>query len=200
MSKYLFVFDLDATITKKEILPEIARRIGIEPEMREMTEAAMSGNASFESSFRERVALLQDIPINEIQQIVSEIPLNDLIVNFITQHIELCRIVTGNLDVWIYKLLQNLRMETSFFSSKGIVKNNRLISVSKVIDKGAIVKSLHSAFIAIGDGHNDLPMICASDIGIGFGGVREIAPSVRSAADYNVYTETRLCEILEQFL
>ena len=41
MSEYVFLFDLDATITKVEILPEISAEIGKDKEMRELTERAM---------------------------------------------------------------------------------------------------------------------------------------------------------------
>lgn len=43
MSEYIFLFDLDSTISKKEILPTISQTIGKEKEMRELTEATMRG-------------------------------------------------------------------------------------------------------------------------------------------------------------
>ena len=39
MSEYIFLFDLDSTISKKEILPTISMRIGKLEKMRELTEA-----------------------------------------------------------------------------------------------------------------------------------------------------------------
>ena len=38
LSDYVFLFDLDATITRAEILPEIAVKINKEQQMRELTE------------------------------------------------------------------------------------------------------------------------------------------------------------------
>ena len=51
MTDYIFLFDLDSTITKKEILPEIARKIGKEDEMRRLTEETMNGVLPFKQSF-----------------------------------------------------------------------------------------------------------------------------------------------------
>jgi phosphoserine phosphatase len=42
LSDYVFLFDLDATITKAEILPEIAVKINKEKQMRELTEKTMA--------------------------------------------------------------------------------------------------------------------------------------------------------------
>ena len=80
MSEYVFLFDLDATITKVEILPEIARAINKEKEMRELTELTMQGEIPFERSFLERIELLKDIPVTEVAHMVRDIPVNDKLV------------------------------------------------------------------------------------------------------------------------
>lgn len=51
MSEYVFLFDLDATITKVEILPEISAEIGKDKEMRELTERAMRGEIPLKEAF-----------------------------------------------------------------------------------------------------------------------------------------------------
>ena len=51
MSDYIFLFDLDATITRKEILPELAGKLRKEAEMKELTERTMQGEIPFERSF-----------------------------------------------------------------------------------------------------------------------------------------------------
>ena len=51
MSDYIFLFDLDSTVTKQEILPTIAQNIGKLKEMRELTEATMRGEIPFKTSF-----------------------------------------------------------------------------------------------------------------------------------------------------
>ena len=43
MSRYIFLFDLDSTVTKQEILPTISKELGIYEKMTELTESTMSG-------------------------------------------------------------------------------------------------------------------------------------------------------------
>ena len=50
--------------------------------------------------------------------------------------------------------------------------------------------------IAVGDGSNDAKMAQLADVGIAFGGVRKIAPSLLEVADYAVYNEDDLCDLL----
>ena len=47
MSDYIFLFDMDSTITQKEVLPEVSKRIGKLEEMRRLTEATMRGEIPF---------------------------------------------------------------------------------------------------------------------------------------------------------
>jgi phosphoserine phosphatase len=70
-SKPLFVFDLDSTITKCELLPLIAESVGLGSEMAELTEVAMQGNVPFEQGFRNRVQLLQRVSISTSPSINS---------------------------------------------------------------------------------------------------------------------------------
>ena len=48
-SDYIFVFDLDSTITAEEILPKVAKTIGKEKEMSLITEETMKGAIPFPS-------------------------------------------------------------------------------------------------------------------------------------------------------
>ena len=51
MSDYIFLFDLDSTLTRCEILPTVAAAIGRQEEMQRMTEEAMRGDRPFRESF-----------------------------------------------------------------------------------------------------------------------------------------------------
>lgn len=200
MSRYIFLFDLDSTITKQEILPTIARERGIYREMCKMTESTMCGEIPFKQSFLQRVNLLRDVPVSEISNIVREIELNEKIVDFIKMNRDRCYIVTGNLDIWISGLMQRIGMESNVFCSKALVNEDYLQDVFSVIDKNAIVKQMILPFVAVGDGNNDAEMIDAAEIGIGFGGVREIAPSVLACSTHVVYSEEKLVDFLERLV
>ena len=200
MSRYIFLFDLDSTVTKQEILPTISKRLGIYERMSELTESTMRGEIPFKQSFLHRVELLKDVPVSEVNEMVSRIQLNNHLVDFIQKNHDRCHIVTGNLDVWIDGVIRKLGMERNTFCSKAIVKNDYIEDVFNIVDKNAVIGQMVLPFVAIGDGNNDAEMIEAAEVGIGYGGVREIAPAVLACASHAIYDEEKLVEFLERLL
>lgn len=196
MKNYIFLFDLDSTITKKEILPELSRSVGKWKEMRDLTEKTMRGELPFKTSFLDRVKLLSEIPINEVQDIIANIPLNESLVDFITQNKHSCYIVTGNLDVWIKKLLEKIDMKDHCFCSKAIVRNNKLRSVVSVLDKELTIQQFVQPLVVVGDGDNDAGMARYAEVAIGFGGVRPIAPSLLRTIHFAFYDERKCSDFL----
>lgn len=200
MSRYIFLFDLDSTITRQEILPTISKETGVYERMCALTESTMCGEIPFKQSFLQRVELLKDIPVSRIDSIVNEIELNEPLVEFIKKNSERCHIVTGNLDIWIDSLVKKIGMEKQVFSSKALTKDDRLQDVFSVVDKNAVISQMVLPFVAVGDGNNDAEMIEAAEIGIGYGGVREIAPAVLECASHAIYSEDKLVDFLERLL
>lgn len=200
MSRYIFLFDLDSTVTRQEILPTIAKKVGISERMSSLTESTMRGEIPFKQSFLQRVDLLKDIPVSEVRQMVSEIQLNELLVDFIKKYQDRCYIVTGNLDVWIEDLVGKFGMERNTFCSKALVKDDFIQDVFSIVDKNAVISQMVLPFVAVGDGNNDAEMIEAADIGIGYGGVRNIAPSVLACASHAVYNEEKLVDFLNRLV
>ena len=200
MSDYIFLFDLDSTITKKEILPTISEKIGKTEEMRKLTEATMRGEIPFKSSFLKRVNILSNISVSEVNDIVSNIPLNEAIADFIVKNHERCYVVTGNLDIWISGLMKKLKMENHVYCSKAQVKDDIISQVISVADKELIVKQFVQPIVAIGDGDNDSSMAELADIAIGYGGVRDIAPSLIRNIDYAFYDDQKCADFLRTLL
>ena len=200
MSDYIFLFDLDSTITTKEILPTISQKIGMLEEMRKLTEATMCGELPFRTSFLKRVDILRDIKGSEIREIVANIPLNYHIANFISDHSERCYIVTGNLDVWISDLMLELNMRSHVYCSRAQVKDDRIKQVISVIDKELMVKQFVQPLVVVGDGDNDSGMAKYADIAIGFGGVRNIASSLLRNIDYAFYDDKKCVDFLVSLL
>ena len=191
MSEYIFLFDMDSTITQKEVLPEVSNRNGRLDEIREIP---------FRTSFLNRVKILSDISVAEVNQAVSEIPLNPYIAEFIEQNRDRCYVVTGNLDVWISGLMKKLKMENHCYCSKADVINDRISKVVSVADKELMVRQFVQPMVVIGDGDNDSGMARMADIAIGFGGVRPIAQSLLRNADFAFYEDKRCAEFLWKLL
>ena len=199
-SRFIFLFDLDSTITRQEILPTIAEEFGVFEEMRALTERTMRGELPFKQSFLHRVELLKGIPVSEVRELTGNMKLNRYLMEFMKRYQNRCYIVTGNLDVWIENLVKKLGMEKSTFCSKALVENDYIQDVLSVVDKNAVINQMVLPFVAVGDGNNDAEMIEAAEIGIGYGGVREIAPSVLACASHAVYQEEKLVEFLERLV
>ncbi|MCI9448246.1 MAG: HAD-IB family phosphatase [Lachnospiraceae bacterium] len=200
MSRYIFLFDMDSTVTRQEILPTISKKLGMFERMSSLTESTMRGEIPFKQSFLQRVELLKDIPVDEVSGLIEKIELNEQLVDFIQRYRNRCYIVTGNLDVWINKLVKKIGMEGNVFCSKALVQENYIQDVFSIVDKNAVISQMVLPFVAVGDGNNDAEMIEAAEIGIGYGGVRNIAPAVLSCASHAVYQEKRLVEFLERLV
>lgn len=200
MSNYIFLFDLDSTLTKKEILPEVSKKINKAKEMRQLTEATMRGELPFKTSFLRRVEILSEVNVSEVRNIVSDIPLNEHLIDFILRNNERCYIVTGNLDIWISGLMRRMGMKHHVYCSKADQQEDRISKVVSVLDKELTVKQFVQPMVVIGDGDNDSGMARLAEIAIGFGGVREIAPSLIRNINYAFYNEKKCAEFLWNLL
>jgi HAD superfamily phosphoserine phosphatase-like hydrolase len=193
-----FCFDLDGTITSREILPAIASELGLSEEMALLTSLTIRGLIPFESSFRLRCSILKQIPVTRVREIVADIPLDPILEAFIRQNRERCAVVTGNLDIWVNDMLAAL--DCASFSSRGTVACDSLESVASILCKDQAVKAFRAQgfdrVVAIGDGFNDVPMFDAADIGVAFGGVHPPVPEIIQLARYVVFRSTSLCRLL----
>ena len=196
MKDRIFVFDLDSTITAEEILPRISLEVNKVDEMRELTEVTMQGILPFNESFIRRVKILSEIPVSKVQKIVADVALNEKIVKFLREYKKQCYIVTGNLDVWIKKLIRKIGMEGHCFCSRGETTEDRILSIKSIINKRKVSEQFLPDLIVVGDGNNDAEMMAISKIGIGCGVVREVAPAVKQCCKMIVYDELTLYNIL----
>ncbi len=200
MSRYIFLFNLDSTITKQEILPTIAKEVGIYDELEKLQEIPGHGELPFKKSFLNKVDLLKGIPVSTVNTIVREIALNEKLLGFIRANRDRCYVVTGYLDVWIEGLLSRMGIGGNVFCSKALVKDGYIEDVFSVVDKHAVTSQMVVPFVAVGDGNNDAEMMEAAEVGIGYGGVSEIAPAVLECATHLIYNEDKLVYFLEKLL
>jgi HAD superfamily phosphoserine phosphatase-like hydrolase len=194
-----FIFDLDGTITKKETLPIISNYFNINEKISELTQETINGNIPFIESFIKRINILGNLPVSEINELLGNVPLSEKIFEFMQKNKEDCVIATGNVAVWIEKLVRKIGCQT--FSSTGIIENNRIKKLTHILKKVDIVKKFKSEgefVVFIGDGHNDTEAMRESDVSIACGLIHEPAKSVLSVCDYSIYDELALCRLLTQ--
>lgn len=193
---YHFAFDLDGTITQREVLPIIAKELGIEEEMAILTRRTMDGEIPFDHSFTMRVNMLKEIPISTVQEIVKKVPLSKPIVSFIKEHPDRCHIVTGNLDVWVQLLVEKIGCHC--LTSEAVYTDNSLHGLKNILRKKTIHTIVKEPVVVIGDGNNDFEMMQEGIIGIAYGGVHNPAPSLLEIADYAIYNDQELCRFLNR--
>ena len=71
----LAVFDFDSTLMDGETIDFLAKELGFEKEVAEITERAMAGELDFFDSLIERVALLKGLDESKVNQICQNLPL-----------------------------------------------------------------------------------------------------------------------------
>lgn len=200
--KVAFCLDLDGTITREEILPLLARDLGLFEEMLALTEATIKGIIPFERSFKLRTMILNTIPLSRVQEIVNNVVLNPFIVDFMQAHRENTFIVTGNLDVWLKSLVERLGIRT--FSSLANYEGDKLLSIKEILNKGKAIEKLRAEgferIVAVGDGMGDVPMFEKADFTIAYGGVHSPIKTLIELSNVVVFTEKSLCRILNTLL
>src|SRR5437660_1370761 len=70
--KKLLVADMDSTMIGQECIDELADYAGFKDRVAAITERAMAGEIAFAPALRERVALLQGLPIATIDKVIAE--------------------------------------------------------------------------------------------------------------------------------
>ena len=194
----LFCFDFDGTITRAEVLPIVAREIGLYEEFRVLTKATIEGILPLYGSLKLRFKLLENIPVSEIEMIILEqVPLHEELLRFLNENAGDCCVITANLDSWLRGLIGK-RLQCPVFASRTTVRHDRVCAVD-FIDKRAVVRRLgqeRDEVVVVGEGVGDAGMFEEADVGIAFGGVHAPVESIVEHSNFVVNSEVGLCKLL----
>ncbi|GAA4364272.1 phosphoserine phosphatase SerB [Nocardioides caricicola] len=192
----LIVMDVDSTLIQGEVIEMLAAHAGFEPEVAEITEAAMRGEIDFEESLRRRVTLLEGVPASALDEVYDAIVLAPgarTMVRTLRRLGYRFAIVSGGFSQITDRLAADLGIHFARANELEIV-DGRLTGriVGPVVDRAGKAAALRefaaeigvaeAAVIAIGDGANDLDMLNAAGLGIAY----NAKPLVRDAADTSV--------------
>ncbi|RAK92609.1 phosphoserine phosphatase [Aspergillus costaricaensis CBS 115574] len=182
--KRLVVFDMDSTLIQNEVIDEIAKFIGVEKEVSEITARAMNGELDFSASLRERVSLLKGVPADVFEKLKSVITISP-------GARELCKalktlgckmaVLSGGFQPLAEWLAEQLGLDYAHANHLEIdpttqTLTGKLVPTYPIIDASQKRSILHSIAaehgipisqtVAVGDGANDLLMLHAAGLGV----------------------------------
>ncbi len=203
----LIVFDLDNVLIDGEAIDEIGKLMGVEAEISEITKKAMEGDLDFETSLKERVALLKGASVENIKEVVSKIPLmegaEETIAELKKRGYKIATI-TGSFEIIANRMKEDLGLDYAFSNVlheeegkltgkvSGPLVNGSKAEILKEIMEMEKLKAEESA--AVGDGANDVSMLEEAGLGIAF----NAKPVLKEKADV-VIEKRDLREVLEVF-
>lgn len=200
----LVVLDVDSTLIAAEQIDLLAARAGAGGQVAQITEAAMRGELDFAAALHERVALLAGLPISVFDDVREQIELNPGAAELIAALHERGWPV-GLVSGGFHEIIDPLAAEHVITR----VLANRLARdggmLTGQVDGAVVDRATKETFlrefaaaegvgledtIAIGDGANDLDMVRAAGLGVGF----RPKPALAEAAD--VVLTDRLDDLL----
>ena len=180
--KALLLADMDSTIVTTETLDELAGKAGIKDKIAAITARAMNGELDFHAALRERVGLLKGLPISALQETLDETEFcegAEALIHAMRENGATCVLVSGGFTFFTGAVAQKagfhhhhgntLRDDGAMLL--GTVGDDILDKDSKLAYLKSYSQSLGldlSQTVAIGDGANDLPMLAAAGLGIGY--------------------------------
>ncbi|OBF34316.1 phosphoserine phosphatase SerB [Mycobacterium sp. ACS1612] len=192
-AKRLIVFDVDSTLIQGEVIEMLAARAGAEAAVAAVTEAAMRGELDFAESLHRRVATLEGLPAEVLDDVADQIELTPGARTTLRTLRRLgyhCGIVSGGFRQVIDPLAHELKMDYVAANELEIV-GGKLTGrvIGPVIDRAGKAKALRDfaaqagvpmeQTVAVGDGANDIDMLSAAGLGVAF----NAKPALREVAD-----------------
>ncbi len=180
--KKLFLADMDSTIVTTETLDELAAKAGIKDQIAAITARAMNGELDFHAALKERVALLKGLPVVALQETLDETipcPGAEALIKTLRAKNVPCVLVSGGFTYFTGAIAESLGFTAHHGNTlnynEEILEGTVALPILDKDSKLAFLQSYARQYgldlsqtIAIGDGANDLPMLTAAGLGIGY--------------------------------
>ena len=202
--KKLFLADMDSTMIQQECIDELADYVGLKAHVAAITERAMRGDIAFEPALRERVALLEGLPVSVIEEVLRDrIKLTPGARTLIaTMHANGARtcMVSGGFTHFTDRIAAMIGFDENRANSLTVVDGRKLAgTVAEPIfgrdGKRAALIELRTELglakadtMAIGDGANDLDMILEAGLGVAYHAKPKVAAEAPARIDHGDLT------------
>lgn len=191
--RMLVILDVDSTLIEQEVIELLADCAGKRSEVEAVTDRAMSGELDFTASLKARVRYLEGLPDSVIGETLAKCSITkgaQTLISAIHNAGGFVGAVSGGFSQLLDPLAKQLNLDFHRANSLELVDGILTGDVTgPIIDKPAKATALIEwagelgldlrYTVAIGDGANDLDMMEAAGLSIGF----NAKPRVRKAAD-----------------
>ena len=193
-AKKLFIADMDSTMITVECIDELADYVGLKPQIAAITERAMRGELDFRAALAERVGLLAGMA----ESVLAECRMERVrltrgartLVQTMKAHGARSVLVSGGFLPFAGPVAEACGFDKAIANDLEIADGRLTGNVREpIVDAGTKLATLKgeaarlglplAQALAVGDGANDIPMIAAAGLGIGF----HPHPAAAEAAD-----------------
>lgn len=198
-AKRLLVADMDSTLIEQECVDELAAAIGIGDHVAEITDRAMRGEIAFEPALRERVALLANLPLSVIDQVLATritlTPGARTLVRTMRARGGYVAIVSGGFTPFTEEVARRLGADEQR-ANRLAISGDRLTGevIEPILGADAKRDALReltaqlgletSQTMGVGDGANDLEMLGEAGLGVAFHAKPKVAAAAQARIDY----------------
>lgn len=192
--KMIVAFDFDGTLSSDEMTVLLARKSGVEGEVREITRRAMNDELGYAESLRSRVALLEGLSRSDARMAFGEVELREGAAELLRDlagtghHVT---VLTGGFREGVESAFRRAGVGVDSVVANRLVWSDDELSgeVEGPLIEGGKDAALREVArdlgveavdsVAVGDGANDLPMLRAAGYAVGF----EPKPAVEGECD-----------------
>ena len=201
--KRLFLADMDSTMIGQECIDELADFAGLKAHVAAITERAMRGEIEFESALRERVALLKDLPVGVIDEVLEKritlTPGGRELVATMRAHGAWTCLISGGFTLFTNAVAAMIGFQENR-ANELLVADGRLTGAVREPILGRAAKlatlvELRESFdldeidtLVVGDGANDLGMIQAAGLGVAYHAKPAVAAAAAARIDHGDLT------------
>jgi phosphoserine phosphatase len=201
--KKLFLADMDSTMIGQECIDELADFAGLKAHVAKITERAMRGEIEFEPALRERVALLKDMPVGVVDEVLKKriTPTpggRELVMTMRANGAYTC-LISGGFTLFTAAVAAKIGFQENR-ANELVVRDGRLTGevTEPVLGRArklATLIELMESFdlddidtLVAGDGANDLGMIEAAGLGVAYHAKPAVAAAAAARIDYGDLT------------
>jgi len=181
-NRRLVCFDMDSTLIQTEVIDELADLAGVGEQVRAITESAMNGEIDFNESFKKRMALLEGLSEDVLQNVAKNLPITKgahRLMKALKYYGYKTAILSGGFTYFGEYLQKELGIDYVYANQLEIIDGKLTGNyLGEIVDgkkKAEYLKAIAeregihiNQTIAVGDGANDLPMLNLAGLGIAF--------------------------------